>query len=122
MHWLKKVISTMYLQKIDMNQNWINLLHISDNYERMVEVFIQFAQCNADSIENKVRICVFVWIFWMREYSMMSKLDNVFCAINFGRIISDACELVDIPSMTKTHEVDWKMNDKLEDMIHDVEV
>jgi len=29
-----------------MDQNWINSLHISDVYERGVEEFIQFAQCN----------------------------------------------------------------------------
>jgi len=32
-------------------------------------------------------------------------------------------ELVNIPSVTKTHEfVDWKMNDRLEDMIRDIGV
>ena len=30
-----------------MNRNWINSLHISDEYERGVEEFIQFAQRNA---------------------------------------------------------------------------
>jgi len=30
-----------------MDRNWINSLHISDEYERGVEEFIQFAQRNA---------------------------------------------------------------------------
>jgi len=32
-----------------MNRNWINFVCISDEYERGVEEFIQFAQCNANN-------------------------------------------------------------------------
>ena len=32
-----------------MDQNWINFVHISDEYERGVEEFIQFVQRNANN-------------------------------------------------------------------------
>jgi len=32
-----------------MDRDWINSIHISDEYEKGVEEFIQFAQCGANS-------------------------------------------------------------------------
>jgi len=45
-----------------MDRNWINFVRISDEYERGVEEFIQFAQRNANNSghdETKIRcLCV----------------------------------------------------------------
>jgi len=38
-----------------MDRNWINLSHISDEYEREVEEFIQFAQHNANNSGDGVK-------------------------------------------------------------------
>jgi len=39
-----------------MDRRWINTPHITDAYERGVEEFIQFAQCNVISNHNGVRM------------------------------------------------------------------
>jgi len=39
-----------------MDQSWINLSRINDDIERGVEEFLQFAQRNADNVENRVRM------------------------------------------------------------------
>ena len=38
-----------------MNQDWINLSCISDEYERGVEKSIQFEECNANSSGDEVK-------------------------------------------------------------------
>jgi len=44
-----------------MDQDWINLVHISDEYKRGVEEFIQFAQRNANgSGHDPVSVCALI--------------------------------------------------------------
>ena len=69
-----------------MDWGWINLPHISDDYEKGVEEFIQFAQLNVGT-KNKVRMSVLLWIVWIGEDWMLPKLENTFCAMDFWRII-----------------------------------
>ncbi|XP_068497787.1 uncharacterized protein [Phaseolus vulgaris] len=107
-----------------MDRSWINTSRISDTYEKGVEEFIQFAEHNAVSYKNGVRIrCPCINCLNGRILSVSEIREHLLCD---GFLKSYTTwtwhgELLDLPSVHGgSEEVHFSMDDRLEDMIRDV--
>ncbi|XP_068466379.1 uncharacterized protein [Phaseolus vulgaris] len=107
-----------------MDRSWINTSRISDTYEKGVEEFIQFAEHNAVSYKNGVRIrCPCINCLNGRILSVSEIREHLLCD---GFLKSYTTwtwhgELLDLPSVHGgSDEVHFSMDDRLEDMIRDV--
>ena len=107
-----------------MDRSWINTPRISDAYKKVVEEFIQFAEHNVVSCNNGVRIrfhCVnclngrILSVSEIREHLLCDGfLKNYTTWMWHG-------ELLDLSSVHGASEdVDFSMDDRLEDTIRDV--
>jgi len=108
-----------------MDRSWINTPQISDTYEKGVEEFIQFAEHNAVSYKNGVRIrCPCVNCLNGRILSVSEIREHLLCDGFFKSytIWTWNGELLDLPSVHGgSEEVHFSMDDRLKDMIRDVE-
>jgi len=107
-----------------MDRSWINTPRISDAYEKGVEEFIQFAEHNAVSCNNGVRIrCPCVNCLNGRIL-IVSEIREHFLCDGFLKNYTTWTwhgELLDLPTLRgASEEVDFLVDDRLEDMIRDV--
>jgi len=107
-----------------MDRSWINTPQISDAYEKGVEEFLHFAQHNVGNNHNGVRIrCQCVNYLNGRILSISESREHLLCD-GFLKNYTTCTwhgELLDLPSVRGASEfVDFSMDDRLKDMIHDV--
>ena len=112
--------------RIMMDRSWINLSRISDDYERGVGEFIEFAQRHGDSAKNRGKMrCPRVNCLNGRILNVAEIREHLLCdgfLKNYTTWMWHG-ELVETQNVTKEHRfVESIMEDRLEDMICDVEV
>jgi len=99
---------------------------MSDAYERGVGEFIQFAKHNAISSNNGVKIrCPYVNCLNRRILSISGIREHLLCDGILKNYTTWTWhgEMLDLPSVHgASKEVHFSMDDRLEDMIHDVGV
>jgi len=107
-----------------MDRSWINTPRISDAYEKRVEEFLQFAQQNAFSNHNGVKIrCPCVNCLNGRILSVFKIRDHLLCDGFLKNYTTWTWhgELLDLPIVREaSEEVDFSMDDRFEDMICNV--
>ena len=107
-----------------MDRSWINTPWISDAYEKGVDEFIQFALHNVVSFNNGVRIrrpCVnclngrILSVSEIREHHLCDGFLKIYTTWTWHG------ELLELPTLRgASEEVDFSVDDRLEDMIRDV--
>jgi len=107
-----------------MDRSWINTLRISDAYEKGIEEFLQFAQHYSISNYNGVKIkCLCVNCLNGRILSVSEIREHLLCDGFLKNYTTWTWhgELFDLPTVHRAlEEVDFSVDDRLEDMIRDV--
>ena len=104
-----------------MDRSWINTPRISDSYEKGVEEFIQFTKHNVVSCNNGR--CPCVYCLNGRILSVSEIREHLLCDGFLKNYTTWTWhdELLDLPTVRgASKEVDFSVDDRLEDMIRDV--
>ena len=111
----------MSQQRENMDQTWMKGSPITQEYENGVEEFLQFTECNAQSLHGK-SFCPCVKYGNGRRQSVNDIRTHLICEsiiLNYTKWIWHG-ELPDMPTVSNTEPVNIDMRHGIEDMIHDL--
>jgi len=127
---ITEIVHTFSVYK-RIDREWIYSPRIIDEYEKEVEEFIQFAQCNKGRNDDEVKFrCPCVNCLNVRKLNATEIREYLICDafLPSYTIWTWHDKLIDFPTISQTENVvdstmeDRREEDKLEDMIRDVSV